>query len=376
LPTDRRQDELNEMVQTLNETAERIDRTIHTLTGERNQSSAILRSMVEGVAVIGADRRVVFCNAAFRQALSIEGSPWEGRPSVEVVRESDLLEAVRRAIEKNENVRGEVVIGTVRRKSFLVTAAPVRPDGGATGAVLVLHDISELRRLERARRDFVANISHEFKTPLTVIQGFSETLLAGALEDEHNRRRFLEIIRDHAARLGRLTEDLLKLAQLEAGKLALEARPVLLAHVIEPCLETTRLKIAGKQLDLEAEYDPDLPPVLGDVGAMQEILQNLLDNAVRYTLPGGRIRVSAAARASGSEVVLSVSDTGIGIPKVDQQRIFERFYRVDAARSREMGGTGLGLSIVKHLVEAQGGRIELESEVGRGSTFSILFRKA
>ena len=151
---------------------------------------------------------------------------------------------------------------------------------------------------------------------------------------------------------------------------------MLLARVIEPCLETTRLKIAGKQLDLEAEYDPGLPPVLGDVGAMQEILQNLLDNAVRYTLPGGRIRVSAAVRASPSEVVLSVSDTGIGIPKVEQQRIFERFYRVDAARSREMGGTGLGLSIVKHLVEAQGGRIELESEVGRGSTFSILFRKA
>jgi len=370
LAADRRGDELTDLAQTLNETAARLNRTIRTLTSERNQSSAILRSMVEGVVVIGPDQRVVFCNEAFRQALAIEDSACEGRPSVEVIRGSDLLDVIRRAFEEKESVQSEVVLGSLRPKSFAVTASPVRTDGAAAGAVLVLHDISELRRLERARRDFVANISHEFRTPLTAIQGFAETLLGGALDDEQNRRHFLEIIRDHAVRLERLTEHLLKLAQIEAGKLPLESRPVRLADVIEPCLETTRFRAAEKQLDMDAEYDPRLPPVLGDVRSMQEILQNLLDNAVRYTAPGGTIRVTASTR--DSEVVLSVSDTGAGIPRAEQQRIFERFYRIDAARSREMGGTGLGLSIVKHLVEAQGGRIELDSEVGRGSTFSIV----
>jgi two-component system phosphate regulon sensor histidine kinase PhoR len=369
LPLDRQQDELAELSQTLNATGARLDRTIRSLTEERNQSEAILRSMAEGVAVIGSDQRVVFCNQAFCQVLAIDLSRWEKRPMVEVIRQSDLLDVIRRALAGNESVRSEVVVGVVRTKSFAVTTAPVRSDGLVVGAVLVLHDISELRRLERARRDFVANVSHEFKTPLTAIQGFAETLLGGAVEDMENRYRFLEIIRNHAIRLSRLTDDLLKLSQIEAGKLELESRAVPIASLIEPCLETTRLRASSKKLHLEADYEADLAPVRGDVSSLQEILQNLLDNAVRYTPPGGRICVRA--QSTGQEVVISVSDTGIGIPKVEQERIFERFYRVDPARSREMGGTGLGLSIAKHLVEAHGGRIEVESEVSRGSTFSV-----
>jgi len=234
---------------------------------------------------------------------------------------------------------------------------------------MVLHDISEIRRLERARRDFIANISHEFKTPLTAIQGFAETLLGGAMDDAQNRQRFLEIIREHALRLGRLTDDLLKLAQIEAGQMQRETKPVVVADIIEPCMEVTRIKAEQKGLLLEAEYGKDLPTLLGDVRSFQEILQNLLDNAVRYTPSGGSIRVKAVVE--GSEIVLSVADTGIGILKADQDRIFERFYRADAARSRESGGTGLGLSIVKHLVDVQGGRIRVESEVGQGSTFFV-----
>ncbi len=286
---------------------------------------------------------------------------------------SDLLAIIQQVLTANEIVHGEVVVGSVRTRSYAVTSAPVRSDGAATGAVMVLHDISDIRRLERSRRDFVANVSHEFKTPLTAIQGFAETLLGGALEDTFNSRRFIEIIRDHALRLGRLTDDLLKLAQIEAGQLQLEMRPVAPADVIEPCIEISRVKAEQKQLRLEAEFAADLPLMSGDVRTFQEILQNLLDNALRYSSPGGRIVVTAAE--AGPDIVISVSDTGIGISKADQERIFERFYRADTARSRESGGTGLGLSIAKHLVEAYGGRITVQSEVGHGSTFFVFLPK-
>ncbi|MGH9813018.1 MAG: sensor histidine kinase, partial [Candidatus Acidiferrales bacterium] len=189
-----------------------------------------------------------------------------------------------------------------------------------------------------------------------------------------NSRRFLEIIRDHAARLGRLTDDLLKLSQMEAGKLELDLRPVVVADLIDSCLETAQLKAGQKQLAVVVESSPSLPPVRGDSVRLREVLQNLLDNAVQYTPAGGRITVRAAASDGG--IVISVADTGIGIPQADQERIFERFYRVDAARSREVGGTGLGLSIARHLVEAHGGRITVESEVGRGSTFSVFLPAA
>lgn len=373
LPADRRGDELADLGRTMGESAARLDRTIESLTEERNQSAAILSSMAEGVAVIGSNQRLTFCNEAFARALGMEGSSVEGRPIVEVIRQSDLLEAIRIALADNKSVKSELIVGAVRARSFAVTAAPVRSKGNITGAVLVLYDISELRRLERARRDFVANISHELKTPLTAIQGFAETLLAGAADDAQNRDRFLEIVRSNAVRLGRLTDDLLRLSQIEAGQLPMESRPVRVSDFIDSCLETARLGAAPKGILLEVDYDRNLA-VEGDLNALQEILQNLLDNAVRYTLPGGRITVTAVAR--DGKIVISVSDTGIGIPKADQERIFERFYRVDAARSRESGGTGLGLSVAKHLVEAQDGYIEVQSEVGRGSTFSVILPTA
>jgi two-component system phosphate regulon sensor histidine kinase PhoR len=373
LPIDRRGDELSDLTRTLGESAARLDRTIRSLTGERNQSAAILRSMAEGVAVIDSGQRLTFCNEAFSEALGLEGSSWEGRPIVEVIRQSDLLEAIRTALAGSESVKSELVVGALRTRSFAVTAAPVRSDDTITGAVLVLYNISELRRLERARRDFVANISHEFRTPLTAIQGFAETLLGGAADDVQNRDRFLEIIRSNALRLGRLTTDLLRLSQIEAGQLPMEVRAIRVSEIIDPCIETARLGAAPKGIALEVEYDRDLA-VRGDLNALQEILQNLLDNAVRYTLPGGRITVTGTKKDGG--IVVAVSDTGIGIPKADQERIFERFYRVDAARSRESGGTGLGLSVAKHLVEAQGGHIEVQSEIGRGSTFSVVLPAA
>jgi len=381
LPAEGPRDELADLADALNETAAWMDQTIRSLSGERNRSSAILRSMVEGVAVIDAQEKLVFCNRAFSEILNVDSTTMEGRPVIEVVRNSNLLGLIRRALREEEGVRSDIAMGIVQQRSFSVTATPVQAldagpptmggseAGKPSGAVVVLHDVTELRRLERVRQDFVANVSHEFKTPLTAIQGFAETLLAGALEDPRNNRRFLEIIRDHASRLASLTNDLLKLARIEAGKLEVEFLPVGLVELIEGCAETTLLKASRKQITLETDVPPGMPAVRGDPSLLREVLQNLLDNAVQYTAPGGRITVSATAGAR--EAVITVSDTGIGIPLVDQERIFERFYRVDAGRSREAGGTGLGLSIAKHIVEAHGGRLWVESEVGRGSSFSF-----
>ena len=232
---------------------------------------------------------------------------------------------------------------------------------------MVLHDITELRRLERVRRDFVANVSHELKTPLTAIQGFAETLLGGALEDRANNQRFVSIIRDHSIRLARLTDDLLMLSKIEAGKLEFDFRPVALSEFVEPCLETARLRASSKGISLEVDTPPNFPLIRGDANRLREVLQNLLDNAVMYTPAGGHIRLNAVSRNGAA--VLTVTDTGIGIPQADQEKIFERFYRVDAARSREAGGTGLGLAIAKHIVEAHGGRLWVESAVAQGSKF-------
>jgi two-component system, OmpR family, phosphate regulon sensor histidine kinase PhoR len=369
MPIEHSNDELADLSRTLNQTALKLDQTIRTLVKERNQSAAILASMEEGVAVIDSAQRIIYCNRAFCQATGVPDAPIEGRSAVELIHQADLLSLIQKTLNGNAIIRGEVIVGSVRTRSFDVTSAPVSSDGSVTGAVMVLHDITEIRRLERARRDFAANISHEFRTPLTAIQGFAETLLEGALDDIVNSRRFIQIIQDNALRLGRLTEDLLKLARIEAGQLQLEVQPIAIAGIIESCIETIRVKADQKGLLVETEIPLDLPLLHGDFRAVQESLLNLLDNAIRYSSSGGRIRISAAA--NGPEIVLSVSDTGIGIPKAEQDRIYERFYRADAARSRESGGTGLGLSITKHLVEAHGGRIKVESEVGHGSTFNV-----
>ncbi len=366
LDRDHGHDEIADLAGAMGGTVAQLGRTIHTLTNERNRSAAILGSMVEGVAVIAGDERILYCNQAFEQILELPEGSSSGKKLVEALRQAELVTAVRQVLPGGEEVTGELEVGTVRRRSFSVTAAPVLA-AGTNSAVLVLHDIIELRRLERVRRDFVANVSHEFKTPLTAIQGFAETLLNGALDDKANRTRFVEIIREHARRLARLTDDLLKLSRIEAGQLELELRPINVAALVNSCVETARLKAETKGLRIHVDLPDGLPAVRGDGAQLGEVLQNLIDNALQYTPAGGQIDVSA--RSNAHEVTFSVSDTGIGIPETELERIFERFYRVDAARSREAGGTGLGLAIARHIVDAHGGRIWVESAVGQGSRF-------
>ncbi len=359
-------DSLEALGTSLNLTASRLDRTIRTLTEERNLSAAILGSMVEGVAVVNAGERLAFANPGFASILGLDVPPVAGSSLLEVVRQTELIGAVRQVLAGEPRVEAEIVTGTLRQHYFAATVASVRA-GETSGAVIVLHDITDLRKLERIRRDFVANVSHEFRTPLTAIQGFAETLIGGAIDDPQNRGRFLAIILEHSRRLARLTEDLLRLSQMDAEQLELEIRAVSVTQLIESCYETAQRRAAEKGLTLSLNVPTQLPDIAADNRRLQEVLQNLLDNAIQYTLPGGKIVLSAETR--GEEVIFTVADTGIGIPQADQPRIFERFYRVDVARSREAGGTGLGLSISKHLVEAQGGRIWVESEVGVGSKF-------
>jgi two-component system, OmpR family, phosphate regulon sensor histidine kinase PhoR len=359
-------DALDALSDSLNQTAMRLDRTIRTLTEERNLSSAILGSMVEGVLVVNAAERVVFANHSFAEILGMGVPPQAGSGLVECVRQTELIEAVHKVLAGEPRVESEIVTGTLRQHFFAATVAAVRTTG-TDGAVLVLHDITALRKLERVRRDFVANVSHEFRTPLTAIQGFAETLLAGAMEDPQNRGRFLGIILEHSRRLARLTEDLLMLSKMDADRLELETRRIPVGPFVESCIETSTPRAKEKDLQLSVNLADRIPDIAGDRRRLTEVLQNLLDNAIQYTPAGGQIMVSAGPR--NGEVIFTVSDTGIGIPQADQPRIFERFYRVDVARSREVGGTGLGLSIAKHLVEGHGGRIWVESEVGQGSQF-------
>ncbi len=372
-------DELGDLARTLNDTASRLSTTIHSLSEERNRSAAILRSMVEGIAVIDAREKVTFCNEAFARTWNIQRINDGAEPAIAVIRRPDVLELIRKALAGQEGT-GEISLGTAQPRTFSVTVTPVsgpQEDGahakssqsaGTFGAVIVLHEITEMRRMEQVRKDFVANVSHELRTPLTAIQGFAETLLTGGLEDERNNRHFIEVIRSHASRLSRLTDDLLKLSQIEAGKLNMESQVLDIRGLILSTVESVEGAATQKGLSLTSISPQNgIPPVRGNARLLREVLRNLLDNAVQYTPEGGTVEVSVSREDAFA--VVSVTDTGIGIPQSDQIRIFERFYRVDAARSRDLGGTGLGLAIAKHIVEAHGGRIWVDSTVAKGSRF-------
>lgn len=387
-----RPDELDELLVSLNRTAAALERTFTSLTQERNQGATILSSMVEGVAVLDRNLRVQYVNRAFREVLSLPGASWqeyEGLGARRVLEEKQLLKMVKAAMRGKARER-EL---SVRGREVLARGAPIRPPaeaangrrngereasgGGASGggaaggepegAVLVVMDVTELHALERVRRDFVANLSHELKTPLTAIRGFAETLLDGKVEAAEENERFLRIIREHAVRLSRLTDDLLKLARIEAGKMDVETLPVRLPDVIGFVLDSARVKAGERTLRVTGGAEDET--IHTDPNLLIEILQNLVDNAVQYSSEDGRVEIETKSR--DGEVVVSVRDDGVGIPKAHRARIFERFYRVDPARSRAVGGTGLGLTIARHTAEGLGGRLTVSSQPGKGSVFSL-----
>jgi two-component system phosphate regulon sensor histidine kinase PhoR len=323
--------------------------------------------MVEGVVALDAGQRILFANERASELMEFQNQQPVGRKLWQVVRQRALQDVVQSALDSGEAVRDEFAWSDGSNKSLTVHAARL-PGAPPRGAVLVLHDTSDIRRLERLRQDFVANVSHELKTPLSVIKVCVETLQDGAIDDVQARGSFLDKIADQSDRLQALILDLLSLARIESGAEVFAMEELGVPGLVNACLERHQARAQARKQTLQAHGAPEAR-VIADADALGQILDNLVDNAVKYTPEGGEITV--AWQADNGQVVLEVADTGIGIPQQDLQRIFERFYRVDKARSREMGGTGLGLSIVKHLAQAMRGNVTASSELGKGTTFTV-----
>ena len=327
----------------------------------------ILAGMGEGVLSVDLEERVLFANAATAILLDLPGPVIPGRPLLETFRFPAIHQVIEDAITRFEPVTLEIELP--RSNTALAIRAARLPGQPCPGIVLVLHDVTELRRLEGMRRDFVSNVSHELKTPLASIQAFTETLLDGAIDDPRVNLTFLQRIAEQAERLNHLILDLLRLARIEAGRDVFDIQRLSAAKIIEPCVESHAAIARIRSIRLVSEPSPEPLRIHADAEGLRTIIDNLLDNAVNYTPPGGLVRV--AWRRQGEMAVIEVTDTGIGIPEAHLTRIFERFHRVDAARSRERGGTGLGLAIVKHLIQVFNGRVEVESRPQQGSTFRL-----
>jgi two-component system phosphate regulon sensor histidine kinase PhoR len=361
-------DELGSLAQSLNRTAQQLRELVDRLNLESARREAILSSMVEGVLAVNAEIRVIFCNESFLRAVGRSAPVNEGAPLVELIRDPEPLDFISQVLTSGEPARRRVQLASAAGRVFELQAAPLAASS-RRGAVVILHDITELERLERVRKDFVANVSHELRTPLTAIQGYAETLLEGALEDPENNRKFLEIIKAHAIRLNHIASDLLTLSALESGKPAGESERISVRVALEAALRTVESEARMHNVKVLRKKQEDAE-VEGDRLRLEQVFINLLDNAIKFNRPGGEVQVESARTPDG-KIRITVADTGIGIASEHLPRIFERFYRVDKARSRELGGTGLGLSIVKHVVERMRGSVSVESRLGKGSTFAV-----
>lgn len=360
------------------EVAPRLEARIARLEGDRQLLRAVLGGMTEGVIAVDSRRRILFANDAAQRFFALGGDS-VGRLVAELIRSPHVQVAIESTLARSESYQDEISVASPDSwpkgpTLLLLVHGRVLPGTPAPGAVLVFHDVTETRRLERVRQDFVANASHELKTPLASIKAYAETLLDWALHDEAVNVKFLHRIDEQADRLNQLILDLLSLARLESGQDFFQHGPLVLAPVVRQAVETHRARAESKGLEygLTLDLPAELAVVHADEEAIRQILDNLVDNAIKYTPEGGRVRVTLLDRGADG-VVLEVMDTGIGIPRDDLPRVFERFYRVDKARSRQLGGTGLGLSIVKHLTQALEGTIAVESRVGYGSTFTVRF---
>lgn len=354
-------DELGRLAGSFNRLVEELDRVVSDLAGERDRLETILESMSEAVLALDPEQRVTMANQAAFDLLNVS-SPPVGRFLLEVIRVPALIELVTKR-ENESTATAEFELTGQPHRRVLAVVAPQRTAGGS---VLVMHDVTEMRRLERMRRDFVANVSHELRTPVSVVQANAETLLDGALEDRDQAREFLEAIYRNATRLSAMISDLLDLSRIESGQLALEMRTLRLGEVADRVARSANEAAGNRGISVENAVEPSTG-VRADEKALEHVLGNLLDNAIKYCGEGGQVTMAAAA--SEGVVRVEVRDDGPGIEPQHRDRVFERFYRVEPGRSRELGGTGLGLSIVRNLVNAMGGKAGFEPGDPRGSVF-------
>lgn len=371
-------DEVGLLARTLNHMTEELRSKIEELSEDRSQLLAMLTSMVEGVMVLDSKGRILQVNPAWERMFAVTRAEARGRHSTEVITHPKLNALVSGVLAARAGQEAEIVLTNGRCLNVEASVAGGEQDNEAC-AVLVFHDVTELRRLEHIRKDFVANVSHELRTPLTSIKGYVEALLDGGKDDPETSVRFLDIILKQSDRLNLILEDLLQLSKIESGQVQFKQERLDIGSVVERTIAMIKPLADKKQHRLHAEVEPHLPLLIGDQERLVQVLANLLDNAIKYTPEGGLVTVSARKiPVSGRTAVgphegieLTVTDTGIGIPEQDRPRVFERFYRVDKARSRELGGTGLGLAIVKHIVEGHGGHIRVEGNVPNGSRFVV-----
>jgi two-component system phosphate regulon sensor histidine kinase PhoR len=361
-----RRDELGRLAGSFNRMADELEQAVSSLTAERDRLQIILEHMHDAVLVLDADERLAIANRAAFKLLGLKERDI-GRPLLDAVRLPALNEMVERA---RGGVSGstEIELPPPRSRQLEVHAAPLPRMGGS---LVVLHDVTEVRRLERVRRDFVANVSHELRTPVSVIRANAETLLAGALDDRERGPGFVQAIHRNAERLSRLIADLLDLSRVEAGAVELTLQPVMAKVAVEATVESFNPRARARDIEIQTAVD-ELLAVRADVNALGQILGNILDNALKYTPDKGRVILRAVLDEESEDTVrLEVEDSGPGIEPHHRKRVFERFYRVDPGRSRELGGTGLGLSIVRHLAESMGGRVGVDAAPKRGSIFWV-----
>jgi two-component system phosphate regulon sensor histidine kinase PhoR len=363
--------EIGGLADSMNSMAAQLDDRISTIIRQRNEQQAVLQSMVEGVMAVDLDERIIDLNSAAENMLDISSQEASGKFIHEVIRNIDIQNFVKKVLVARETIEGEFVISR-GKDIYLQAHGTILKDAGDEhiGAVIVFNDITRIRQLENVRKDFVANVSHELRTPITSIKGFVETLREGAIDDPDDARRFLDIIVKQANRLNGIIEDLLSLSRIEEKEEKAEIE--LGRHKLKPVLEasihacSTLSSENGIEIDLicdkdlEAMINPDL---------LQQAVVNLLDNAIKYSFAGDVVTIET--KKDTNSIRIAVIDKGIGIPKEHHDHLFERFYRVDKERSRKLGGTGLGLAIVKHIVHAHHGRVSVDSEPGKGSTFTI-----
>jgi two-component system phosphate regulon sensor histidine kinase PhoR len=336
---------------------------------EKFNFEAILASMAEGVLVVDNEHRIRLVNDSFRRLFQIKSDPG-GQSVLSAVRESSIEELIRATLAGGGPQAREISPAHLPQSHFAASAVLLRDEHGAVnGVVGVFHDISRLRQLEEVRREFVANVSHELRTPLSIFHGYLENLQDNLEMPRADLQGILAIMRKHSLRLNALLEDLLTIARLESRREKLEPVEIQPGPFIREIVNDWRLKLAERKITAEVEAAPGLPPLLADAFRMEQVLNNLLENAIKFTPEGGRVHIGMARE--GSQMVIRVADTGVGIPPADLPHVFEQFYRVEKARSREAGGTGLGLSIVKHIIALHGGSVEAESILGRGATIIL-----